>query len=119
MSSQEKRLKNVQVLARWLDNKYRILGTTFHIGMDGLLGLIPGVGDTITAALSGWIIYQAHRCEVSFGVKLRMAWNMAIDWLIGLIPLVGDIFDIGWQANQKNAALLARHMEKQQEIRYL
>jgi hypothetical protein len=112
MPNENKRFEKVQSLADWLDRKYRIPGTSIPIGMDGILGLIPGIGDTITLALSSWIIYQAHQEKVSIWIKARMTWNIFIDWLFGLVPLVGDIFDIGWQANQKNAQLLANHLKK-------
>lgn len=110
---QNQKLQRVQSLADWLDKRYRIPGTSIRIGMDGILGFIPGIGDTITLVLSSWIIYQAHQEKVSFWVKVRMGWNIFVDWLIGLVPLVGDIFDIAWQANQKNALLLTNHLEKQ------
>lgn len=113
MTSHQHKLEKVQMLADWLDRKYRIPFTRLRIGMDGILGLIPGIGDTITVILSSWIIYQAHQEKASLWLKLRMGWNVFIDWLIGLIPLFGDIFDIGWQANQKNAQLLANHLTKQ------
>lgn len=111
MLAHHKKLQRVQSLAFWLDRKYRIPGTSFHVGMDGLIGLIPGIGDTLTMVMAAWIIYQAHTIGAPFWLKLRMAGNVFVDWLIGLIPLLGDIFDIGFQANQKNADLLVRHME--------
>ncbi|WP_262694370.1 DUF4112 domain-containing protein [Kordiimonas aquimaris] len=111
MLKHEKRVRRVQNLAQLLDRKYRIPGTRFRFGLDALIGLIPGVGDTITAVLAGWIIYQAHKCGVPFSIKLRMAVNVFIDWFIGLIPLLGDLFDIGWQANYRNAQLLSGYLE--------
>jgi len=113
MTYKEHTLERVQALANWLDSKYEIPGTSIRIGMDGIIGLIPGIGDTISMALSSWIIYQAHTLNAPFWTKTKMAWNVFIDWLIGLIPFFGDIFDIGWQANQKNATLLAEHLKKE------
>lgn len=115
---QHQKLQQVQSLADWLDKRYRIPGTPVRIGIDGILGLIPGIGDTIGLVLSSWIIYQAHQEKVSFWMKLRMGWNVFVDWLVGLIPFFGDIFDIGWQANQKNAQLLAHHLEKQSIVHH-
>lgn len=109
MMANERRIRRVKNLAHMLDTKYGIPGTRFRFGLDALIGLIPGVGDTITAAIACWIIYQAHKCGVPFIVKLRMAFNVFVDWLIGLVPLVGDILDIGWQANMRNAELLAKY----------
>lgn len=83
-----------------------------------MLGLLPGIGDTITTVLSSWILYQAHQMGVPLYLKLKMAKNIFIDWLVGLIPLVGDIFDIGWKANMRNSTLLLHYIEEQQEIVY-
>ena len=104
--NQDKRLEHIQKLANWLDNKWQIPGTRYRVGFDAILGLIPGIGDTLSVAISSWIIYEAHQMGAPHHLKLRMMWNMFIDWLIGLIPLLGDILDIGWKSNQKNAALL-------------
>ena len=106
------RMERVEKLAEWLDNRWKVPGTEFHIGIDGILGLLPGVGDTLSAALSSYIIYEAHQLKAPTHLKARMVWNMFIDWLVGLIPLVGDLFDFGWKANQKNATLLREHMRK-------
>ena len=105
----QKKLDKIQSLANLLDTKFLIPFTPFRIGLDGIIGLIPGISDTLTLALSSWIIFQAHQLKAPLGLKLRMVWNVIVDWLIGFIPFFGDIFDIGWKANQKNASLLAKH----------
>ncbi|MCH2547900.1 MAG: DUF4112 domain-containing protein [Alphaproteobacteria bacterium] len=110
MPEHAERMQRVEKLAELLDNKWRVPGTGYHIGIDGMLGLLPGVGDTLSAALSSYIIYEAHKLKAPWYLKTRMIWNMFIDWLVGLVPLVGDLFDFGWKANQKNATLLRKHM---------
>ena len=116
MASKQVRLQRVRAAADWLDRRYRIPFTPVHIGMDGLIGLIPGIGDTAMFACSLWIVYQSGRAGAPLSLILRMGINIAIDWLIGLIPLVGDLFDIGWKANLRNARLLARYLEREARL---
>lgn len=93
-----------------LDNSIQLPGG-LKIGLDGLIGLIPGVGDVVGGGLSTWILYQAYKQGVPKTVLARMVVNIFIDTVIGFIPLIGDLFDFIWKANAKNATLLARHKE--------
>lgn len=104
--------ERLKLLAYWLDDRFAIPGTRWRIGLDGLAGLVPGVGDLITTAVSAYIVSEAHRLGVPRTVLLRMAWNVAVDTVVGAIPAVGDVFDVGWKANRKNLALLLRHLER-------
>ena len=81
------------------------LGGQWSIGLDGLLGLIPGIGDVIGGVISTIIIVQAHRAGVPRATLMRMVANVGIDSALGSIPLVGDLFDFAWKANTKNANL--------------
>lgn len=105
-----RRLERLEWLARLLDNQVTLPGTRIGFGLDGMLGLIPGVGDTFTLLLSGWLVREAHLLGVPLPIKLRMGRNMLIDWLTGLVPVVGDLFDFGWQANQRNVRLLREYL---------
>jgi hypothetical protein len=107
------RLKHIRLLSRVLDEQFRLPGTTYRIGLDGLLGLIPGVGDAASALLSTYILYEAIRLGVPKTLLLRMIANIGIDTVGGAIPVVGDIFDIAWKANKKNAALLHAYLASQ------
>ena len=109
----EARLKRVRLLSRLLDEQFRIPGTRYRVGLDGLLGLIPGVGDAAGALLSTYILYEAMRLGAPSTVLLRMVANIGIDTVGGAIPVVGDIFDIAWKANKKNAALLHAYLASQ------
>ena len=109
----EARLKRVRLLSRLLDEQFRIPGTTQRMGIDGLLGLIPGVGDAAGALLSAYILYEAIRLGAPTSVLLRMVANIGIDTVVGAIPVMGDIFDIAWKANKKNAALLHAYLASQ------
>jgi hypothetical protein len=109
----EARLKRVRLLSHLLDEQFRIPGTTHRVGLDGLLGLIPGVGDAAGALLSACILYEAIRLGAPKTVLLRMIANIGIDTVGGAIPVVGDIFDVAWKANKKNAALLHAYLASQ------
>jgi hypothetical protein len=74
-----------------------------------LVGLIPGIGDAATNAITAYIIFQAWRLGVPRSVLTRMLSNLGIDFVVGLVPVFGDLFDIGYKANRRNARLLRRH----------
>jgi len=97
-------------LAQLLDAAVRIPGTDIRIGLDAILGLIPGIGDLTGTALSGSIVLTAARLGASKAVLARMIFNLGIDTLIGAVPLAGDLFDLGWRANLRNVALLDAHL---------
>lgn len=99
---------NARALARLLDTAVGIPGTKIRFGVDALLGLIPGAGDAVSAALSGYIILAAARIGASRPVLLRMIGNVVVDTLVGAIPVLGDLFDVAFRANIRNVALLER-----------
>jgi len=104
------RTRNVRVLAQLLDSSIPIPGTSWKIGFDPIVGLIPGIGDLIGAVLSGYIILEAARAEVPTLTLARMLVNVGVDTLLGAVPAVGDVFDAAWKSNMKNVALLERHL---------
>ena len=106
------RLRRVRVLAQLLDNSITIPGTGRRIGLDPIVGLIPGIGDLIGAVLSAYIILEAARADVSGFTLVRMVTNVAFDTLLGSIPVVGDVFDAMWKSNVKNVSLLERHLSR-------
>jgi len=112
-SQDEARLKRVRLLSRLLDEQFRIPGTTYRVGLDGLLGMIPGVGDAAGALLSTYILYEAIRLGAPKTVLLRMVANIGIDTVLGAIPVAGDIFDVAWKANKKNTTLLHAYLASQ------
>tara|TARA_R100000900_G_scaffold39187_2_gene32368 strand:+ start:102384 stop:102845 length:462 start_codon:yes stop_codon:yes gene_type:complete len=106
------RRQRLQRLAKLLDNAIELPGSRrFGIGLDGLLGLIPGLGDLAGLALSGYIIIEGVRLGAPLSLVLRMLGNVTIDAVVGLVPVVGDIFDCVWHANQRNVALLDRYLD--------
>ena len=108
----DKRGDDLARLAWLLDDLFRIPGTQRRIGLDGLLGLIPGVGDAVTTLISAVIVARAWQAGVPRRVVAKMLANIAVDGVVGSVPLVGDLFDFGWKANRKNLELLRRHGRK-------
>jgi Domain of unknown function (DUF4112) len=106
------RARRVRVLAQLLDNSIPIPGTGWKIGIDPLLGLIPGIGDLAGALLSGYIVLEAVKAEVPAFTLVRMLVNVGIDTLLGAVPAVGDVFDAAWKSNTMNVALLEGHLAK-------
>ncbi len=102
-------IENLEKLADWMDSRFKIPGTSIRFGLDSLLGLVPGIGDTVTILSTIYLIGKSKSHNLPFYVTLKMIWNAFLDWFIGLIPFLGDIFDIGWKANRKNVALLKKH----------
>jgi hypothetical protein len=104
------RTKRVRVLARLLDSAITVPGTSWKIGFDPIIGLIPGIGDLIGAVMSGYIILEAVRADVPAVTLVRMLVNVGIDTLLGAVPAVGDVFDAAWKSNTMNVALLERYI---------
>jgi hypothetical protein len=100
-----------------LDNAIPIPGTRFHLGIDQIIGLVPGIGDLIGGVLSLYIIVEAWRLGVPRGLLARMGWNVAVDTLVGEIPILGDLFDIAFKANIRNLALLDGFVHRPVEVR--
>jgi Domain of unknown function (DUF4112) len=104
------RARNVRVLARVLDSAIPIPGTSWKIGLDPIVGLIPGIGDLISAVVSGYIILEAARAQVPTLTLAKMLGNVGLDTLFGAVPALGDVFDAAWKSNTRNVVLLERHL---------
>ncbi len=107
---EQRRLERLRRVARMLDNAIPIPGTRYRIGLDPILGLLPGVGDAIGTAMAGYILVEAVRFGAPRGVLVRMLLNIGVDTAVGAVPGVGDLFDFVWKANAKNLALLHEHL---------
>ncbi len=101
-----RQLMKLQKLTELMDTAFVIPGTTIRYGLDPILGLIPGVGDTLTLAISLYIYSSAGRAGVPRRKRMQMLWNVFVDWLIGLVPLVGDLFDVSFKANSRNMRII-------------
>ncbi len=95
-------------LARLMDDLVTTPGGRFGIGLDGVIGLVPGIGDLVGSTLSGAIMSDAIRCRVPVSTLARMGWNLVLDAVLGLVPGVGDLLDVAHRANRKNLRLLEK-----------
>jgi hypothetical protein len=105
-------LRRLERLAIVLDSAIVIPGTRFRFGIDSLLGLFPGGGDVVGAALSGYIVYEAWRAGLPASGIARMVANVLADTLLGAVPVAGDLFDVFWKANLRNIEILRAHFTR-------
>lgn len=105
-------LRRLELVAAWMDSRFGIPGTSWRIGLDGLIGLIPGIGDAAGAIVSGWIILEARRLGAPTPLLLKMLANLGIDMAVGAVPVAGDLFDFAWKANRRNVELLRQHLNR-------
>ena len=110
--SDEEELRLLDTLADLLDSRFVIPGTNIHFGLDGVLGLVPVIGDILSAFISLYLIQRASRLGLSPWLKARMLWNVALDTAVGAIPIVGDAFDVGFKSNKRNMALVRKALAK-------
>ena len=106
MRAAERRIASV---TRLLDDAVAIPGTRHRLGLDAVVGLIPGVGDLVAAAVGGWIVLEATRFRLPRVVVARMVVNTVVDLAVGAVPLLGDLFDVAFRSNRKNLELFRRH----------
>jgi hypothetical protein len=109
--SRKERLARLDALANFMDSAVVIPGTNIRFGADALIGLVPGIGDLVTAGVASLIILEARRMGAPAHVVARMIGNVAIDGLVGAVPVVGDLFDVAFRANLRNMRLLRRHFD--------
>lgn len=110
---QSEQLKDKLDRLAWLmDSSFHIPGTQIRFGLDGLIGLIPGIGDALGAIISSHILTQAAHMGAPKSVLLKMAFNIGFDAILGIFPVVGDISDFVWKANQRNVQLLHNYLDQ-------
>jgi len=113
--SQVQRLEALRKVAQLLDSAFVLPGTSMRVGLDPILGLVPGLGDLISPLFTLGILWQARELGIPKVVQLRMIFNVAIDTVVGLVPVLGDAFDFAWKANDMNMVLLERHAYEEHE----
>jgi uncharacterized protein DUF4112 len=114
--SRAARIARIDALATLLDTAFLVPGTNIRFGFDAMIGLIPGIGDVITTALSLYIVGEARALGAPRHLILRMLANVALDGVVGAVPLLGDAFDVMWRANRRNIALLRNHLIARGEL---
>ncbi|MBS0532146.1 MAG: DUF4112 domain-containing protein [Proteobacteria bacterium] len=111
--TREQRLARLEALAKLLDVAFIVPGTSIRYGIDGLIGLVPVIGDIITTAISLWLVREARALGAPWHITARMLGNVALDGVIGVVPVVGDAFDVMFRANIRNVRMLRRWIDKQ------
>jgi hypothetical protein len=109
----EQRLARLEALAKLLDMAFVLPGTNVRYGIDGIIGLIPVIGDIITTAISLWLVREARALGVPWHITVRMLGNVALDGVVGAVPVVGDAFDVMFRANIRNMRMLRRWLDRQ------
>ena len=104
------KVKNLRRLAHLLDNAIPMPIAGYRIGIDPILGLLPGGGDIVAGVLGAYIIVEAARMGLPRQVVGQMVGNIVFDSVVGIVPVLGDLFDVGWKANVRNIALLEKHL---------
>lgn len=98
--------------ARLMDEQFHIPGTSMRFGLDGILGIVPGLGDAATLLVGYWMLQESERLGVPRHQQAVMVANYVLDFVGGLVPVIGDVFDIAFKANKRNLELLQKHVDE-------
>lgn len=104
--------QRIEAMERLLERSFVVPGINRPIGLDSLVGLVPVVGDVVTAAMGAYIIWEARNLGLPRWQVLRMAGNVAFDTAVGAIPVAGDVFDFLFKSNTRNLRIIKRHLDK-------
>ncbi|MCC3438753.1 DUF4112 domain-containing protein, partial [Microcoleus sp. PH2017_05_CCC_O_A] len=108
--SQAASLRRLRRISHLLDNAIPIPGTKYRIGLDPILGLIPGGGDLVGSIFAGYVVFKSAQMGVPQETLVKMAANIVFDTVAGTVPVAGDLLDVAWKANIKNIELLDAHL---------
>jgi hypothetical protein len=108
-------LKRIRMVGKLLEGIIAVPGTDKKIGLDPIIGLFTGGGDSIGFVMSAYILVESLRFKLPKETLLRMLTNVAIDAVVGAVPFLGDVFDFFWKSNSKNIRLLEAHLDNPQE----
>lgn len=104
------RLELIRRISYILDSAIPIPGTKYRVGLDPIIGLVPGIGDALTSLVSSYIVLSGMQMNVSRWTLVRMVFNIMIESVVGIVPVVGDVFDAYWKSNERNRVLLEASM---------
>ena len=104
--------KRIETMETLLERSFRIPGINYPVGLDSIAGLVPVVGDFVTAAMGAYIVWEARNIGMPRWKLWRMAGNIAVDTAIGAIPVAGDAFDLLFRSNTRNLKIVKRHLDK-------
>lgn len=105
-------MERLEWIANLLDSAI-VLPGNIRVGLDAIIGLVPGIGDAATTVISLWMVKEAHAMGVPRHLLARMVGNIAIDSVVGAVPVLGDAFDVLWRSNLRNMKLLREHFERE------
>jgi hypothetical protein len=104
--------RRLEAMETLLERAFVLPGTRYRIGLDAVVGLIPVVGDIITASMGAWLVWEARNLGMSKFHLARMAGNIGVDTLVGLVPVLGDAFDLAFRSNTRNLRIVRRWLDK-------
>ena len=105
-------IARITAVAKFLDSAFLIPGLNRRVGLDAIIGLVPGIGDAVSTLLASYIIWEARQLGLPRWKIARMIGNVAMDTAIGAIPLAGDVFDVFFKANQRNLRIVHEHLKR-------
>ena len=108
--TREDAIARITLVEKLMDSAFMVPGLNRRVGLDAVLGLVPGVGDALSAALASYIIWEARQLGLPRWTIARMIGNVAVDTAIGAIPLAGDVFDVFFKANERNLRIIHDHL---------
>lgn len=104
--------RRIEAMEQLLERSFVVPGTRFPVGLDSIIGLIPVIGDAVTAALAGYIVWEAKNLGIPRWKLWRMIGHIAFDSAIGAVPIAGDAFDLFYKSNSKNLRIVKKHLDK-------
>lgn len=104
--------QRVEALEKLLERSFTVPGTKIPLGLDSIIGVIPVIGDVVTAAMGAYIVWEARNLGMSKWQLMRMTANVGVDTAIGAIPLLGDAFDLVFRSNSRNLRIITKHLDK-------
>lgn len=104
--------QRIEMMEQLLERAVTVPGTNMRVGLDAIVGLVPVVGDVVTAAMGAWIVWEARNLGMSKWQLTRMAANVGVDTALGAVPLVGDVFDFAFRSNSRNLRIVRRHLDR-------
>ena len=102
----------IEALEKVLERAFVIPGTKIPFGLDSIIGLVPVLGDFVTAVMGAYMVWEARNLGMSKWQLVRMTANVGVDTALGAIPLLGDAFDLVWRSNSKNLRIIKKHLDK-------
>jgi len=111
-ADERRRVERLKRFAYLMDSAIRVPGTQYRVGLDPILGLVPGIGDAAAMGLSSYILLEARGMALPKSALTRMAVNIGVDTVVGSVPLLGDLFDAGFKANERNLIRLEEELDR-------